>query len=161
MNHLRPSVAIKRGRGGRRPGAGAPHGNLNALKHGRDSAYVQALLQALAAHPATREALIRLARRQRAHKRQAERTAALILSQLLDRALLSLRPVLSQVEGPVLSNAEGPVLPARPGSNAEGNNLSEEQAADTDRVLNAILHGNDQTADTNPRNQSNSRGGIS
>lgn len=131
-------------RGGRRPGAGAPHGNLNALKHGRDSAYVQALLQALAAHPATREALIRLARRQRAHKRQAERTAALILSQLLDRALLSLRPV----------------LPARPGSNAEGNNLSEDQASDTDSVLNAILHGNDQTPDTNPRNQSNSRGGV-
>ena len=92
--------------------------------------------------------LIRLARRQRAQKRQAERTAALILSQLLDRALLSLRPVLSNAEGPVLSQVEG-------------NNLSEEQATDTDRVLNAILHGNDQTADTNPRNQSNSRGGIS
>jgi len=100
--------------------------------------------------------LIRLARRQRAQKRQAERTAALILSQLLDRALLSLRPVLSNAEGPVLSQVEGPVL-----SNVEGNNLSEEQATDTDRVLNAILHGNDQTADTNPRNQSNSRGGIS
>ncbi len=122
-------------RGGRRPGAGAPHGNLNALKHGRDSAYVQALLQALAAHPATREALIRLARRQRAHKREAERTAALILSRLLDRALLSLKPVLSNAEGPVLSNAEG-------------NNLSEDQATDTDSVLNAILHGNDQTPDT-------------
>lgn len=120
-------------RGGRRPGAGAPHGNLNALKHGRDSAYVQTLIQALAAHPATREALIRLARRQRAHKRQAERTAALILSQLLDRALLSLRPVLT---------------------NAEGNNLSEDQAADTDRVLNAILPGSNQTPDTPRENQS-------
>ncbi len=112
-------------RGGRRPGAGAPRGNLNALKHGRDSAYVQTLIHALATHPATREALIRLARRQRAHKREAERTAALILSQLLDRALLSLR-----------------------------NNLSEDQASDTDSVLNAILHGNDQTPDTDSRIQS-------
>jgi hypothetical protein len=136
-------------RGGRRPGAGAPHGNLNALKHGRHSAYVQTLIHALAAHPATREALVRLARRQRAHKREAERTAALILSRLLDRALLSLKPVLSNAEGPVLNQVEGPVL-----SNAEGNNLSEDQATDTDSVLNAILHGNDQTPDTPRENQS-------
>ncbi len=115
-------------RGGRRPGAGAPRGNLNALKHGRDSAYVQTLIQALAAHPTTREALIRLARRQRAHKRQAERTAALVLYRLLDRTLISLR-----------------------------NNLTEAQAADTDRVLNTILQGNDQTADTNRRIQSDQR----
>jgi hypothetical protein len=112
-------------RGGCRPGAGAPHGNLNALKHGRDSTYVQTLIHTLATHPATREALIRLARRQRAQKRQAERTAALILSQLLDRALRSL-----------------------------GNNQSAEQAADTDRLLNAILLGDNQTAHTDGRIQS-------
>ena len=117
-------------RGGRRPGAGAPHGNLNALKHGRDSTYVQTLIHALATHPATREALIRLARRQRTQKRQAERTAALILSQLLDRALRSL-----------------------------GNNQSADQAADTDRLLNAILLGDNQTAHTDGRIQSEGQPG--
>src|SRR3972149_6795513 len=60
-------------RGGKRPGAGAPAGNLNALKHGAHSSYIHALVQALAAHPTTREALIRLARRRRAQKREAAR----------------------------------------------------------------------------------------
>ncbi len=34
-------------RGGRRPGAGAPPGNLNALKHGRRSAQLRQLFVAL------------------------------------------------------------------------------------------------------------------
>lgn len=78
-------------RGGRRPGAGARPGNMNALKHGRNSQLVQTLLAALAAHPTTREALIRMARRQRARQREAERTAAVLLRQLLNRALVSLK----------------------------------------------------------------------
>ena len=124
-------------RGGRRPGAGAPAGNLNALKHGAHSTYIHALVQALAAHPTTREALIRLARRRRAQKREAERTAALLLSALLDKTLRSLRPVLS---------------------NAEGDNQTEEDAANTDRLLTAILQRNNQTPDTKPRNQSDGGG---
>ncbi len=35
--HESPSDARKRSWGGKRPGAGAPKGNLNALKHGLDS----------------------------------------------------------------------------------------------------------------------------
>ena len=106
--------------GSKREGAGAPLRNLNALKHGGHSAYVQTLLQALAAHPATRDVLLRLARRRRAEKRQAERTAALILSALLERSLVALR-----------------------------DNQDSEARADTDRVLDAILQRNDQDADTN------------
>ena len=116
-------------RGGKRPGAGAPAGILNALKHGAHSAYIHALVQALAAHPTTREALIRLARRRRAQKREAERAAGILLSALLDKTLRSLR-----------------------------DNQTEEDAANTDRLLAAILQRNDQTPDTKRRNQSDEGG---
>ena len=36
----------KGGWGGRRPGAGAPKGNLNALKHGRYTRYQRAVIEA-------------------------------------------------------------------------------------------------------------------
>ena len=124
-------------RGGKRPGAGAPAGNLNALKHGAHSTYIHALVQALAAHPTTREALIRLARRRRAQKREAEHAASLLLSALLDKTLRSLRPVLS---------------------NAEGDNQTEGDHANTDRLLAAILQRNNQTPDTKRRNQSDGGG---
>jgi len=130
VNRLCSSVAKKKGvgqvpRGGKRPGAGAPAGNLNALKHGAHSTYIHALVQTLAAHPATREALIRLARRRRAQKREVERAAALLLSTLLDKTLRSLR-----------------------------DNQTEEARADTNRLLAAILQRNNQTPDTKRRNQS-------
>lgn len=44
--------------GGRRPGAGAPKGNLNALKHGRFSRYQQAFIEALMQVPQTRKIMI-------------------------------------------------------------------------------------------------------
>ena len=44
-------------RGGKRPGAGAPRGNLNGLKSGRYSKQVQALKLALRAVPRTAELL--------------------------------------------------------------------------------------------------------
>jgi hypothetical protein len=47
--------------GGRRLGAGAPRGNLNALKHGRRSAQMARLGMILASQPETRAALLYLA----------------------------------------------------------------------------------------------------
>ncbi len=47
-------------RGGRRPGAGAPAGNTNALKTGRHSVRVKAVIDALLADPETREVLLRI-----------------------------------------------------------------------------------------------------
>jgi hypothetical protein len=47
-------------RGGRRPGAGAPTGNTNALKTGRHSIRVKAVIDALLADPETREVLLRI-----------------------------------------------------------------------------------------------------
>lgn len=43
--------------GGRRPGAGAPRGNMNALKSGRYSKRLRALRAALAAMPLTADVL--------------------------------------------------------------------------------------------------------
>ncbi len=73
-------------RGGRRPGAGAPPGNLNALKHGRRSAQFAQLGALLATLPEAREALLALARRHQLKQRRAEDVAALLLQRLLDRA---------------------------------------------------------------------------
>ena len=62
-------------RGGKRPGAGAPGGNLNALKHGLRSQQVRELTLALAQIPVFRTYLQRLARR-----RQRETAAAVAVA---------------------------------------------------------------------------------
>lgn len=80
-----PTVAVKRPHGGRRPGAGAPRGNLNALKHGHNSTYQQRLLEALVTVPEIAEALAALAARRRKQQRKAEAGAAALLADLLRR----------------------------------------------------------------------------
>ena len=70
-------------RGGRRPGAGAPRGNLNALKHGRSSYRFQQLLLALAEVPEVRELLLTYHRRHQRKVRRARRIARTVFSQLL------------------------------------------------------------------------------
>ena len=47
-------------RGGRRPGAGAPKGNLNGLRSGRSSRRVQVVLAALLSNPDIRDVLFQL-----------------------------------------------------------------------------------------------------
>ncbi len=76
-------------RGGRRPGAGAPKGNLNALKHGLRSQQVRMLAEELSRHPAFRRYLQRLARlaRRRRAAHQADRDAAVALSAWLRYSL--------------------------------------------------------------------------
>ncbi|MBE9501994.1 MAG: hypothetical protein IMY87_06170 [Chloroflexi bacterium] len=49
-------------RGGIRPGAGAPHHNINALKSGRHSIQLRALILALIASPKARSLLLCLAK---------------------------------------------------------------------------------------------------
>ena len=54
----------KRGNwGGRRPGAGAPKGNLNGFKHGRRSRQLAEVVMFVAANPTTRATLVALANR--------------------------------------------------------------------------------------------------
>lgn len=85
-----PELALSppKGRGGRRPGAGAPRGNLNALKHGETSRQIEHLALALSLIPDTRRALVRLMKRQRRQQAQA-RTVA-ILTNLLKASLQAL-----------------------------------------------------------------------
>lgn len=91
--NLRPSEpalsgaeGAKKGRwGGARPGAGAPKGNLNALRHGRNSRYQRQLVQLLAQIPQARDALIQIAKRRRRQQKQVETGAALLLAELLRR----------------------------------------------------------------------------
>lgn len=70
------------GRGGRRPGAGAPKGNLNALKHGLRSKQFRQLALEFARSPVMRAFLRRAA--QLAHQRraalQAEAAAAVAVA---------------------------------------------------------------------------------
>ena len=58
--------------GGRRPGAGAPKGNVNALKSGRHSARFKAVLTALSQHPEVQAYLAALRRQQLRTKRMTE-----------------------------------------------------------------------------------------
>jgi len=74
------------GRGGPRPGAGAPRGNLNALKHGRRSTQFSQLGLLLAANPKIRAALLALARRHQIKQRRADEVAALLFTRLFQHA---------------------------------------------------------------------------
>ena len=82
-----PSVAKNTGRnwGGRRPGAGAPKGNLNAFKHGRTSRRQAQLLEAAVEIPQVRQALIDLANRERRRRKQAEEGYGVLMTHLLER----------------------------------------------------------------------------
>ena len=70
--------------GGRLPGAGAPKGNLNALKHGRNSRRQAQLVEALMQVPETRDTLIALGKRNRRLRRQAEEGAGVLMTRLLE-----------------------------------------------------------------------------
>jgi hypothetical protein len=68
--------------GGRRKGAGAPKGNLNAFRHGGRSRQLAQLAALLAATPATQTALIALAKRHLDDQPKAEEVAAILLERL-------------------------------------------------------------------------------
>ncbi len=69
-------------RGGKRPGAGARKGNLNALKHGHNSQQMDDLLLAILSIPRIREILATYYRRQQRTERQATKVAQSLLQEL-------------------------------------------------------------------------------
>jgi hypothetical protein len=69
-------------RGGRRPGAGAPLGNTNALKTGAHSGRVKAVVLALMHDPETREVLLHLGASARA-RNTAIREVGLVMARFL------------------------------------------------------------------------------
>jgi hypothetical protein len=74
-------------RGGRRPGAGAPKGNLNAVKHGAYSRQFAQLGALVAASPVACQTLLRLIDRHHARNRTADELASYILGQIIARGL--------------------------------------------------------------------------
>ena len=60
-------------RGGKRPGAGAPKGNLNAVKTGQYSVRLRAIAKALTEVPQIRDMLTEAERRQNKQQRKAQR----------------------------------------------------------------------------------------
>ena len=52
-SHEKPTNKQRPGRGGRRPGAGAPPGNLNAVRHGARSQQIREGVDALLSDPLT------------------------------------------------------------------------------------------------------------
>ncbi len=86
-------------RGGKRPGAGAKPGNVNALKHGRNSVRLRQLLPALLEVPEFRQLLFVL-RRQRLTRDRATRQALRLLFPTLDAFLPPLAPPRTAAKGP-------------------------------------------------------------
>ncbi|MDO8751898.1 MAG: hypothetical protein Q7K03_12275 [Dehalococcoidia bacterium] len=69
-------------RGGKRPGAGARKGNLNALKHGRNSQQVEDFMLALLSMPRIQEILAAYYRRHQRTERQATKVVQGLLQEL-------------------------------------------------------------------------------
>jgi hypothetical protein len=84
MTNEEPKPKSKRG--GPRPGAGAPKGNLNALKHGRRSRQLARASAVLAANPETRDALLKYTRRMDNRQATEVEDASLFLLRLLDHS---------------------------------------------------------------------------
>ena len=74
-------------RGGKRPGAGAPKGNLNTLKHGRRSRQFAEIGAMLAQSPVARETVLRLAERHQLKQMKADEVAAHLIAQIVARGL--------------------------------------------------------------------------
>ncbi len=98
-------------RGGKRPGAGAPKGNLNALKHGRRSAQFAMLGALLAADPSVRQALLGLAERHQLKRRRANEVAAELLVDLIEhaRSIAEGKPSRGPFENLLRMNVQSPV----------------------------------------------------
>ncbi len=74
-------------RGGKRPGAGAPKGNLNAFKHGYTSKQYKRLIEIVAADPEARKLLIVLAKKRRQTQRRDKDDATRLLDYIATKML--------------------------------------------------------------------------
>ena len=72
-------------RGGRRPGAGAPKGNLNALKTGKTSRQYQRLIEILSQDPEAVRLVREIVLGDEARKRRRRREAIAIVNHILER----------------------------------------------------------------------------
>jgi hypothetical protein len=98
-------------RGGRRPGAGAPKGNLNALRTGVRSRQLKAAIGALLTHDETRRVLLAILDQKRRERLRFQAllitTAKLIHNAELSAAILDeLQHYFDESEGPPPESAE-------------------------------------------------------
>jgi len=84
-NKQQPSDKKKTKRGGRRPGAGAPRGNMNALKSGAYSRQFAELGRLLATDPKIRAVLLDVATRAGRKFKTANEEAAYLLTKWAER----------------------------------------------------------------------------
>ena len=70
-------------RGGKRAGAGAPRGNMNALKTGARSMRLNALLEAMSEMPVLQKYMLDIRRKQQAHQKRAARLIRAAMLELL------------------------------------------------------------------------------
>jgi len=82
---VEPSAGKRRG--GRRPGAGAPKGNLNGLKHGRRSKQLAALGHYIAVNPRMRAILLHHAGREANNRDKVDRLARQVFANILERGI--------------------------------------------------------------------------
>ena len=131
-NKRRPAAKKKSKRGGRRPGAGAPRGNMNALKSGAYSRQFAELGRLLAADPKIRAVLLDVATRAGRKFKTANEEAAYLLTQWAERveknaeAKYAPKGRKRRAKNAVLSSAEGLVL----GSGEEADGLTPELPVD-------------------------------
>jgi hypothetical protein len=71
--------------GGRRKGAGAPKGNVNALKHGRYSSYYEGVARVMADLPELQPVLVSIAKQKARRRKQAEEGALDLLGDIFRR----------------------------------------------------------------------------
>ena len=71
--------------GGKRPGSGAPKGNLNAWRHGRKSRYSLQLAEFLDQIPAVHDAMLKVNKRRKTREAQAQSAAADLMAEICRR----------------------------------------------------------------------------
>jgi len=74
-------------RGGRRPGAGAPRGNLNGLKTGAHSPRVKAVLRAIAENPESRAVFLSLSQKGALQRKQTREMVIALARLMHDRPI--------------------------------------------------------------------------
>ena len=138
-------------RGGRRPGAGAPKGNLNALKHGERSKQFARLGAIIAASPKARSLLLRYANRFDAEQRKADELAGRVVEQIISRGVvrgrdrLILLPELLDEERTIRQTSPNPPLLEPAPALIPENTPSDNQSLNT----------NNHTQSENPEGKSN------
>ncbi len=92
-------------RGGRRPGAGAPKGNLNALRNGLRSKQLRLLIIALMAFPQTRDVLLHFSRLEQRRRDPLQKAvnayARLLYLPSRERSIKTIQTKQTRTGGPV------------------------------------------------------------